>query len=264
MTAALCHDLGELYIDPTILDSAHRVTDQERRFIYVHPIVGWLIVKDLTGLDCDVADAIIQHQERLDGSGYPNGKRGEEIALSGRILAAADVAASIMARFGDHRRLSTLLRLNNKKYDPAVVNVLHGAILEEAPTASQVEGGVIGRRLTGFRSILDGWARLRAATEVADSVAGRFLSERMFNLRTVVVQFGFDPDSLETPSKLAEEDASIAAELAAVIDELQFQLADLSREYDRNAPSWSSTLDPLVLAALADWRRNLQDCTDDR
>jgi HD-GYP domain-containing protein (c-di-GMP phosphodiesterase class II) len=262
LIAALCHDLGELYVDQALLEPGHRITNEERRFIYVHPIVGWLIVRDLPAVHRDVASAIIQHQERLDGSGYPYGKRAEEILLPGRILGAADVAASIMARFGDHRRLSALLRLNNKKYDAKVVALLYDSTAEEAPAAVQLERGVLGARLAAFASVLDGWARLRAASEIANSAPVDLITERMFNLRSVVVQFGFDPDSLDIPLKLAEEDATIAAELTAVVDELQFQLTDLGREFDRNSPDWLSSIDPLMATGLEDWRRQLQDCID--
>jgi hypothetical protein len=259
LVAALCHDLGELHTDPAILEPGHRVTDEERQFIYVHPITGWLIVRDLAGLDPEIARAVLQHQERLDGSGYPYGKKDKEIGMAGRILAAADVSETIMARFGDHRRLTTLLRLNQRKYDRNVLGLLHEAVGPEAE-AVPFERETQSRHLTGFAAILEGWSRLRAETGIARSAAGPFLSERMFNLRTVVIQFGFDPDSLEMLLGLAEEDASIAAELTAVIDELQFQLADLGREYDRRAPAWKDGLDPIVGVALDDWRQQLQAC----
>lgn len=260
LIAALCHDLGELYIDPAILGSGHRVTDEERRFIYVHPIAGWLMVHGLSGVNADVASAVIQHQERLDGSGYPYGRKSEAIGLPGRILAAADVSASIMLRFGNHRRLSTLLRLNGKKYDTKIVNLLHGAIVADAPAAGNLAPHLMTKRFADFAAVLNGWGHLRASAELAQNVFIELLSERMFNLRMVVVQCGFDPDSLEMPLKLANEDPTIAAELTAVVDELQFQLADLGREFDRRAADLMETFDPLAVAILTDWRRQLQEC----
>lgn len=263
LIAALCHDLGELYIDPVILGSGHRVTDDERRFIYAHPIMGWMMVRELPGVDSEVASTIIQHQERLDGSGYPHGKRDDAIGLPGRILATADVSASIMARFSDHRRLSTLLRLNNKKYDPRVVGLLHDAIIQETTPAQQLEcGETLMKRLASFASFLDGWSQLRAVTDIARGVSCEFISERMSNLRMIIRQVGFDPDGLDMLLKLVKEDATIATEMTVLVDELQFQLADLGREFDRHSLGWSSTIDPLAAVALADWRRQLQDCLE--
>lgn len=262
LVAALCHDLGELHTDPAVLEAGHRVTDEERRFIYVHPISGWLIVRDLPGISPEVANAVLQHQERLDGSGYPYGRTENEIGLTGRILAAADVAESIMARFGDHRRLSTLLRLNQKKYDRLLIGLLHDAVGPEVP-APPFERGVPAKRLAAFVSILESWGRLRSGKTIATTEAGEFLAERMVNLRMIVVQFGFDPDSMDMSISLAEEDPAIAAELTAVVDELQFQLADLGHEFDRRSADWLKGVDPTVAAALGDWRRQLQSCIDD-
>lgn len=263
LIAALCHDLGELYTDPAILDPGHRITDEERRFIYVHPITGWLIVRDIQSLDPEVAKAVIQHQERLDGSGYPNGNKGESIGVAGRILAAADISASIMGRFKDHRRLSTLLRLNSAKYDRKIVDLLHEAILSIAPGSAQYVEEDSRTCLTNFAQLINGWSHLRSCTTTATTAPVAFLTERMYSIRTVIVASGFDPDSLDTALRLAAEDSTIATELAAVIAELKFQLADLEREIDRRETVLLDAVDPISSAALNDWRRQLHECNQD-
>ena len=236
------------------------MTDVERRFIYVHPITGWLIVRQLPGIDAEIAKAIIQHHERLDGSGYPLGTRDDAIGLAGRILAAADVSASIMARFGDHRRLSTLLRLNSKKYDRKVVDLLHAAFIASEPSTAKFEGDVVKQRFSVFAQLLEGWSQLRTDDTTSQTAPVIFLTERMYNLRTVILAFGFDPDSLDIPLQLAEEDATIATELAAVVDELQFQLTDLGREIHRRAADWEDALTPLAAVALTEWSQQLNSC----
>jgi len=258
--AALCHDLGELFIDPAILDTEHRIAEEERRYIDVHPIVSWLMVCDLPGMPAEAASAILQHQERLDGSGYPYGRKEDALGLPGRMLAAADLAASIVARFKNRHRLSTLLRLNRNRYDAKATNLLHEATRHDAPESGHLEHEAVMKRLSGFVAILDGWGQLRAAREIGPNILGDFLPTRMFNLRSLVVQFGFDPYNLATPLQLAAEDPAIAAELNAVLDELQFQLADLGREFDRRTATLMTTLDPLAASALTDWRRQLQEC----
>lgn len=260
LLAALCHDLGELYTDPAMLETEHRVTDEERRFIYVHPVTGWMILDGLQGLRPEVGKAVLQHHERLDGSGYPRGAKDDEIGIGGRILAAADVSEVIMRRFGDHGRLSALLRLNRRKYDSRVVDFLHDTIAPATPAGAAVECARLARQMSAFASLLETWGRLRAAATLAQTAPGAFVSARMFNLRTVVVQSGFDPDSLDMSLQLAAEDATIAAELTAVFDELQFQLADLGREFDRRAPGWQGDADSTAAAALAEWRSRLTEC----
>lgn len=261
LVAALCHDLGELYIDPDILEPGRKINDEERRFIYVHPITGWLMIKELPGIDPKISKAVIQHQERLDGSGYPFGLKAPEISSAGRILAASDVSASIMARFNDHRRLSTLLRLNGNKYDRKLVDLLLEAIVRENQPHEKLEQDGLKKHLTGFTQLLEGWSHLRADSITSQTSPVVFLTDRMYNLRTVILASGFDPDSLEAPLLLAEEDAVIAAELAAINDELHYQLLDLEREIDRHYPGWSETLDPIAAVAFDDWRQQLHDCT---
>ena len=263
LLAALCHDLGELYTDPAILAPGYRVTDEERRFIYVHPITGRLIVRELPGINPDIPKAVIQHQERLDGSGYPFGIKGDAIGQAGRILAAADVSASIMMKFHDHRRLSTLLRLNGNKYDRKVIDLLYLAFNPKEPSTAKLESVVLKQRFSGFAQLLEGWSQLRTDDTTSQTAPVIFLTERMYNLRTVILAFGFDPDSLDIPLQLAEEDATIATELAAVVDELQFQLADLGREIHRRAADWEDALTPVAAVALTEWSQQLNSCVAD-
>lgn len=263
LIAALCHDLGELYIDPEILQPGRHISDEERRFVYVHPITGWLIIKDLPDISQEIAKAVIQHQERLDGSGYPFGIKATAIGIAGRILAAADVSASIMARFHDHRRLSTLLRLNGSKYERKVVDLLLQAITQKDPAQVKLEQNSLKKRLTGFAQLLDGWSHLRSDPTTSQTAPVTSLTDRMYNLRTVILASGFDPDSFSVPLQLAEEDASIAAELTAISDELHFQLLDLEREIERHSPVWSASLDPVAAVAFNDWRKQLHACTQD-
>lgn len=264
LIAALCHDLGELYVDPSILGPDHRISGDERRFIDVHPIAGCLLVRDIPNLDPEVAKAIIQHQERLDGSGYPYAIDGKNIGIAGRILAASDTSASIMARFKDHRRLSTLLRLNSAKYDRKIVDLMLEAILPTSPTDIQPVDQASIACVTDFTQIINQWSHLRANSEIATVTSIAFLAERIHTLRTVLVAAGFDPDGLDSTLLLAAEDSSIARELAAVIDELKFQLVDLEREIDRRAPVWSETIDPITRVALDNWRGLLHEFTQAR
>ena len=141
-----------------------------------------------------------------------------------------------------------------------MLGLLHDAISPDIPFATSLEPAAATRRLAAFAAILDGWGRLRAEPSSAESVPVVFLAMRVYNLRTVILDFGFDPDSLEMLMTLAGEDATIAAELLAVIDELQFLLVDLAREIDRRMPEWRIGLDTLAELALEDWRRQLDEC----
>ena len=168
-----------------------------------------------------------------------------------------------MARFKDHRRLSTLLRLNGTKYDRKIVDLLLDAIISKTPGSAQYVEAASRKCLADFAQLLNGWSHLRSNAVTAATAPVVFLNERMYSIRTVIVASGFDPDSLDTALQLAAEDSTIATELAAVIDELKFQLTDLEREIDRRAPVWLDAIDPISSVAFGDWRRQLCDCNHD-
>lgn len=266
--AALCHDLGELHTDPAIFAATHRITDEERRFVYVHPVTGYLIVKQIDGIGPDVANAVLQHHERLDGSGYPRGLRGAAISPLARMLAVADVAESVLARSSGHRRLGTLLRLNRSKYDADAIAVLHDAL----PTSPDVEHGKgapgisgFDRRLARLADILSDWAHFRAllgATPTDGKPGLEFLFERIHNINSTLLQSGFDPDSLEALSALAEEDPEVAAELATVLDEMGYQLADMAREIIRREQAGEFRLPADQAVVFAEWKDRLLATTE--
>ncbi len=86
----LLHDVGKIGIPDDILKKMDSLTKEEFQEIYKHPQIGYKIVEKVSFKSKDVLRAIIEHHERLDGSGYPLGLRGNEISLVGRIMAVAD------------------------------------------------------------------------------------------------------------------------------------------------------------------------------
>jgi len=95
---ALIHDLGKIQIPGEILAKPTRLSKIEFELIKQHPLIGHDILKGIK-FPWPVADMVLQHHERLDGSGYPQGLKGDEIRLESRILAVADVVEAV----GSHR-----------------------------------------------------------------------------------------------------------------------------------------------------------------
>ncbi|MBI4292740.1 MAG: HD domain-containing protein [Betaproteobacteria bacterium] len=91
---ALIHDLGKVQVPEELLAKPTGLTKWEFELLKAHPQVGYEIVKDIQ-FPWPVAAMIRQHHERLDGSGYPQGLKGEEILIEARILAVADVVEAM-------------------------------------------------------------------------------------------------------------------------------------------------------------------------
>jgi putative nucleotidyltransferase with HDIG domain len=125
-TAAVIHDIGKMYIPSDILSRPGRLSDIEFSLIKTHAQSGYDIVKGMD-LPAVVAQAILQHHERLDGSGYPNQLKGEDTLLEAKILAVADVIEAMAAdrpyrpALGIEKALEEISKNKGRLYDPAVV-----------------------------------------------------------------------------------------------------------------------------------------------
>jgi putative nucleotidyltransferase with HDIG domain len=92
--AALVHDLGKIEVPAELLSRPGRLSPFEFRLVQVHAEAGFRILSKIH-LPWPLAEIVYQHHERLDGSGYPRGLKGEEILPEARIIAVADVVEAI-------------------------------------------------------------------------------------------------------------------------------------------------------------------------
>ncbi len=88
--AGILHDIGKISVPAEMLSKPNRLSDIELSLIKVHPQSGYDIIKD-TELPHPIAEIVLQHHERLDGSGYPQGLKDGQILLESRIIGVADV-----------------------------------------------------------------------------------------------------------------------------------------------------------------------------
>jgi len=124
--AALVHDIGKLAVPAEILARPSELSDTEFALIKAHPDQAHSILK---GIDFPwpVAEIVLQHHERLDGSGYPRGLKGDEIMLEARIIAVADVVEAMASHrpyrpaLGIRAALIEVVKNKGKLYDPDVV-----------------------------------------------------------------------------------------------------------------------------------------------
>ncbi len=105
--AGIVHDLGKIYIPSEILNKPGRLNDLEFEFIKKHPQVAYNILINIQ-FPWPIARIILQHHERIDGSGYPTGIKGNDILLEAKILTIADVVEAMIS----HRPYRAALELN--------------------------------------------------------------------------------------------------------------------------------------------------------
>ncbi len=126
--AGLIHDIGKIYVPAEILAKPAPLSEIEKRLIESHPQVGYEILKGIE-FPWPVAEIVYQHHERLDGSGYPRGLKGEEILLEAQILGVADVVEAMSSHrpyrpaVGIEKGLNEILKNRGELYREDVVDV---------------------------------------------------------------------------------------------------------------------------------------------
>lgn len=95
--AALLHDIGKIGIPDFILTKSGELNEAEFLMMKHHPKLGAKIIEKIKGLE-EVTRGVLEHHERCDGTGYPDGKKEQDISLIGRIIAVADCFDAMLAR----------------------------------------------------------------------------------------------------------------------------------------------------------------------
>jgi len=131
----LLHDIGKISIPESLLNKPGQLTEEEWNLVCTHAKRGYEILKD-ANFPWPVAEMALHHHERLDGSGYPDGLRGDELSLEVRILSVCDVAEAMTAHRPYRPAKSipeTVEELQNgkgEKYDATLADILLQIIRE--------------------------------------------------------------------------------------------------------------------------------------
>ena len=126
---ALLHDIGKIGIPDSVLKKPGKLTEEEYAIMKSHVTRGVEILKDFTLVD-NVADGVLYHHERYDGTGYMSGLKGEAIPLNGRIICIADAFDAMTANRIYRKKLdldvvlAELKRCRGTQFDPKLVDVM--------------------------------------------------------------------------------------------------------------------------------------------
>lgn len=126
-TAGLFHDIGELHCDPAILDATDPWADEGHGHLHSHPVTGYFILREMQSYHPLVRRAVIEHHERLDGSGYPKRIKSHEICRPARILSLADYADTL-AQQTTLQDVQRILKLSDGQFDSEAVTALTALI----------------------------------------------------------------------------------------------------------------------------------------
>lgn len=125
--ASRVHDVGKLLIPERVLNKQTKLTMEEIAMIHRHVQIGYDAIKAFTDWDPLIADAVIQHHERYDGTGYPQGLRGERIILEARIIAICDTFDALTSARAYRKALApedaTEIMTADSAFDPILLDM---------------------------------------------------------------------------------------------------------------------------------------------
>lgn len=135
--ASELHDLGKIQVPAEILSKPGKLSAIEHALINIHPQAGYDVLKDID-FPWPIAEMVLQHHERLDGSGYPQGLKGDAILLEARIIGVADVVEAMISHrpyregLGVDAALNEIVTKRGSHFDPQVVDACVSLFREQA------------------------------------------------------------------------------------------------------------------------------------
>ncbi|SFN24048.1 HD domain-containing protein [Formivibrio citricus] len=258
--AGLLHDMGELYLDPNFIDRKKPISLEAWRHVSAHPVIGYKLAASVCGLHPAAAQAILDHHERGDGSGYPKGVKSSEQSRLGSILSAAELVASI-ADVSNHSlaRADIALRMGMNEFPQDVISVINQAAAER--TGPPPETGHTDEDMHAL------FLRIARVLDVIEDFGPRVsgLNEEKRLFERVVERFhciqrafsssGLDQchDSACLGALIGDASEWLRFEADLVVHEIRWRMRDLVRDLALRAsllpsPSASEFFQPLVEA----------------
>ena len=134
--ASLVHDIGKINLPTEIVSKPSKLVEVEFNLVKNHPRIGYDILKRVD-FPWPIAEIVFQHQEKIDGSGYPRGLKGDEILIESKIISVADVVEAMSSHrpyrpaLGIDKALEEISKNKGVLYDPEVVDICIKIFKEE-------------------------------------------------------------------------------------------------------------------------------------
>lgn len=234
LLGGLLHDLGEIYVNPVYLDASTTLDVAGYRHVIAHPRIGEMLLSGTTDYPAELAQAIGQHHERLDGSGYPARRKGATISWLGRLLATTETALGILAaQRAPLKRTSVALQMLPGEYDPALVGFFSRAaaaakedlVSPDDDTAPRMRERLdeFHKEITRLRDAATAVGRRTAPTDAVARIAADVFA-RVSRLESAGHSMGIwnVPDIEMQPAELFE--------LSMAKREINYRLSNLERD----------------------------------
>ena len=231
--SALVHDVGEMYINPEYLDDDRPLQPSEWKHVASHPCVGQAFLKEFAQFPAAVADCVVHHHERLDGSGYPFQVSGETMSPLCKLISVADSVSAIIMRGGPSifDRVDVALRIVPEEFPRPAVSFITKTLAPLREEGTPATAGSFAER------VLPTLQQLRSARLLAEALIKAHLNKPLGS----VGQFAYDAlrnidKSLRATGvyefsqlTVLESDPVVMGEVCLVLKEVSWRLRNLAR-----------------------------------
>lgn len=260
-TAALLHDVGMLYMDPAWTDPKYRLNGAERKHLVAHSVTGMLIMRSTGAYSQDVEMGVLEHHERMDGTGYPRGVHGHAITRMGQVLLLAEVVSAFFDKFQDlpGQRLSLMLRMNHRRYPKDLVSILLPLLYDEiAPgTPLQPLQAEVTHSVTALSAAFKMWGTLSQRfperwQAMPDHQAAVYVDANVGSMQKQLAESGLHPNQHTDLLTYLKDDVQGMSELALLCREALWQLQSIVNACLRRWPGIQDRAHA-VDSAVAQW-----------
>lgn len=246
--AGLFHDLGEMHIDPELLNTKRSLTDDELKFVYAHPAIIYNILIDMDAYKTDVAQAVLEHHERIGGHGYPRGIK-QLSNIYAAVLAVAEVLTSMCESYSLEKTIVTL-KYNHGHFDQTVLNSFLRAMLSVGfkPTSSEEQ---IAREQQQLISIISSQQiSLKMLVDNNPQLAEQdppfaTLLQQLGGLPARLYRSGIDIDRKD-PLQDFQDDPESSFEAIAILEETLYLMRDFHRDFARQQSPAAASHDDII------------------
>ena len=241
LLTGLLHDLGEMYLDPRYLDSSQPLDAAGYRHVVTHPLIGRMLLAKLTDYPPALGEAVAEHHERLDGTGYPARKLGPALSPLGRMQAVVEATVGLVASApAPLARTALALRMVPGEFDDGCTSALVNAARQAGEDLEQaVPLDALGEAPARLAELHD---RIGKGSEAATGIAAakttsasvRNVAERALH-RLRRLQVAGHAMGLWT-ADAAGQTAPERFELAVALGEMRYRLGGVRRDC-----MWSET-----------------------
>jgi hypothetical protein len=244
-----------LHLDPRLLEYKVGIDRSQHRQLVSHPMVSSALIERHKEYPREVVQAVLEHHEFLDGSGYPRNLREDGISPCGKLMALTELVTGAFApgREVPELRLSILLRMNTHRYDAGLSEKIIALLRpqnESVESITLLEDPI--RCLLEIQAVLTAWPEDRIASSQLVEEHKKILipiAAQAAQLSRTLARAGAAPEQLEQLGKDAL-DQHLQAELTLLASEAAWQLRALARQVRRH---WRTEADDATEQKLHDW-----------